>query len=171
MDAPPIGRRLKAARRLAGLTVPELAAALALPGLGAKTLGAIERGEREMRPHEIAPIADITGMPISYFAAKTGEPLWPEPAGLGQGVEERLARMEDRFDAHARNVERLLAAQTGVLASIKNAQRQASETITEASEVWAARLSETSARILEEAERAARSRESARDRRAKPRSQ
>src|SRR4051812_44910287 len=85
MDAPPIGRRLKAARHLAGLTVPELAAALALPGLGAKTLGAIERGEREMRPQEIAPIADITGMPISYFAAKTGEALWPEPDGTTVG--------------------------------------------------------------------------------------
>jgi transcriptional regulator with XRE-family HTH domain len=167
MDAPPIGRRLKAARHHAGLSVTELAAALALPGLGAKTLGAIERGEREMRPQEIAPIADVTGMPPSYFAAKTGEALWPEPAGLGQGVAALLARQTELLG----KIERLLADQTDVLTSIKNAQRQASDTITEASEVWAARLSETSARILAEAERAAQSQESERDRRAKPRSQ
>lgn len=67
MDPATTGRRMKAARSLIPLTVPELAARLDLPGLGAKTLGSIERGERALRPHEVAPIAQALEVPEEFL--------------------------------------------------------------------------------------------------------
>jgi transcriptional regulator with XRE-family HTH domain len=96
----PTGRRIKAARELLGVTVPELAARLDLPGLGDKTLGNIERGQRELRAHEVAPLARALEVPASWLVGEDN------PAG-----EERLARMEAQLAAHAQTVERLLRDQ------------------------------------------------------------
>src|SRR5688500_4215510 len=66
---PGIPQRLRAVRALADLTVEQLADKMNLPGLGAKTLGAIERGERDLRPHELPVIAAACDVPPEFFTA------------------------------------------------------------------------------------------------------
>lgn len=89
MDTVDLPRRLKAARVLADLTVTQLAAKLDTPGFGAKTLGAIERGERSIRPHEIRVLADAVGVPETFFT----EPL-AGSVGSAMAIDDRLARLE-----------------------------------------------------------------------------
>lgn len=55
---------------LADVTVEQLAAKLDTPGLGAKTIGAIERGERAVRPHELRVLAEALDVPIEFFSAE-----------------------------------------------------------------------------------------------------
>lgn len=69
MDTADAPRRLRAARVLADLTVQQLADKLDTPGLGAKTIGAIERGERAVRPHEIRVVAEALNVPVEFFTA------------------------------------------------------------------------------------------------------
>ncbi len=94
MDNASTARRLKAARQLADppLTVEELAAKLSLPGLGYKTLGNIERGDREIRPHEIQPIADALGVPATFLTGLQAAPAPPD------GIEQRVAHIEAQLD-------------------------------------------------------------------------
>lgn len=80
VDAADTGRRLQAARALAGLERRTLAKALDIPGLGEKTLGAVERGEREMKSHEVAPIANVLGVSPAFFTA--------DLSTLGEGAAE-----------------------------------------------------------------------------------
>lgn len=67
-------QRLRAARVLADLTVEQLAAQIDTKGLGAKTLGAVERGERSLRRHEIEIIAEATGVPEWFLSDGFEEP-------------------------------------------------------------------------------------------------
>ncbi len=93
MDNASTARRLKAARQLADppLTVEQLAAKLNLQGLGAKTLGSIERGSRELRPHEADPIARALGVPPSFL---TGI----EVAAPQASADDHLTRIERQLD-------------------------------------------------------------------------
>jgi transcriptional regulator with XRE-family HTH domain len=56
-----VGRRIKAARSLKQVTVEELADLIGIPGLGAKTIGNIERGDRPLRNHEAVLLAQALG--------------------------------------------------------------------------------------------------------------
>jgi transcriptional regulator with XRE-family HTH domain len=60
-------RRIRAARIVAGLTVEELAAKMHRRGLGTKTLGKIERVERDAAPHELEQIAEATNVPLWFL--------------------------------------------------------------------------------------------------------
>lgn len=74
MAPTPEAQRLRAARVLADLTVGQLAARIDTKGLGAKTLGAVERGERTLRRHEIEIIAKATGVPEWFLSDGFEEP-------------------------------------------------------------------------------------------------
>ena len=79
-----IGRTVAGAREMLGWDQGDLAAAVAEQGtlMSARTLGRIERGEREPRAGELAAIADVLGVPISWFY--TG-PEWLESANVKGG--------------------------------------------------------------------------------------
>lgn len=93
MDSVSTGRRIKAARQLNRLTVPQLAARLNLPGLGEKTLGKIERNERDLRTHEVAPLAQALDVPAGFL---TGEDSAgpSEPDDPLEAIHQRLAAIE-----------------------------------------------------------------------------
>lgn len=68
MDPQETRRRIRAARVLADVTVEQLAAKLGA-GLGSKTLGMIERGERDVHTRELRDIAAACGLPYEFFTA------------------------------------------------------------------------------------------------------
>ena len=117
MDTVPIGRRLKAARQLADITVDELASRLDLPGLGAKTIGNIERGDRDIRPHEVEPIARVLEVPASFLVGDNpaGQPqLEGELAGILQDIKAQLARQTEVLEeirGYAADAKRMLEEQ------------------------------------------------------------
>lgn len=98
VDTEDIRRRLKAGRALAepteeeiaarserkrdfvGITMGELAERLDEPGLGFKTLGAIERGDREARRRDLIVIADALALPAEFFSVSPRE-LYQRLAG------------------------------------------------------------------------------------------
>lgn len=113
MDREATGRRIKAARQLISLTVPELAARMDLPGLGAKTLGNIERGDRELRPQEIASLASALEVPEAFL---TGE----KPAGESQlDVIEQLLR--DDVEERRQQRDEIIARLDRLEAALKSA--------------------------------------------------
>jgi transcriptional regulator with XRE-family HTH domain len=59
-----IGRRVRAARAYAGLTIGALADSL---GMGARTIKRIECGERDARRYELIGIAEACGLPREFF--------------------------------------------------------------------------------------------------------
>jgi transcriptional regulator with XRE-family HTH domain len=138
MDGEPTGRRIKAARTLLNLTVPELAKRLDLPGLGDKTLGSIERGERDLRPQELAPLAAALGVPERFLThgfesetqtgAKIAEapPLDPELSALTQ-TRDALAGILAQIQAQ-------LAEQTEVLNEIRQLLTSDQQVTTETQE-------------------------------------
>ena len=94
-DDAEIARRVRAARIIADLrTVEELAERIGARGLGAKTLGAIERAERRPRRMELREIAEACGLPPEFFSAD----LWELAATDGGGVQDRLTALEERID-------------------------------------------------------------------------
>lgn len=102
-DEAEIARRVRAARLIADIrTVEELAQRIDARGLGAKTIGAIERGERDAKRMELREIAEACGLPEEFFTAD----LWSLAGGAGgegtggtpgAAVEERLAAIEGRL--------------------------------------------------------------------------
>lgn len=86
-----MSRRLKAARALAGLTVTGLAKRLDLPDLGAKSLGNVERGQRDLKPQEIQPLVEALG--VGGFLI---EDALPSPQ-LDQ-IEASLTQLHARLD-------------------------------------------------------------------------
>lgn len=109
MDSEETRRRLRAGRALAGITVEQLAERLG-PGLGAKTLYNVERGEREIRPMELREVARACGLPFAFFVMDFGEldvveHLWPtdqdmEALGLkpGQVIGAALERLQQEAE-------------------------------------------------------------------------
>jgi transcriptional regulator with XRE-family HTH domain len=96
---PTEAQRLKAARVLADVTVPELAKTLDTKGLGAKTLGAIERGERQMRPHETALLAKALDVPEWFLTDGLAPPI--EEPSLAEKVERLEYQMQTVLDVLA----------------------------------------------------------------------
>jgi len=62
-----IGRRLRAARILAGLEQDQLAEALQIRGLGRRNISAVENGERELKPQERDAICALLGLDRRWF--------------------------------------------------------------------------------------------------------
>lgn len=86
---------MRAARCIAGLhTVDELAARVATRGLGKKTLGRIERGERGVAEMELAQIARACDLPLEFFTADLRTALRTEP----EATAPRLCSIEARLD-------------------------------------------------------------------------
>lgn len=109
-------RRLRAARVLAGVeTREELAERVNLAKLGAKTIGKIERGERALEEHEIPPIADALGIPVSFFTDGPG-------ASDARKAFQQLDRIETavaEFQAWAeRAVDRIIQDRTEAIARV-----------------------------------------------------
>jgi transcriptional regulator with XRE-family HTH domain len=84
VDRDEISRRLRAARALAvptedelaarkrpvvGITVEELAARVGQDGLGAKTIGNMERGDGPALKPQLREIAEACGVPYAFFTA------------------------------------------------------------------------------------------------------
>lgn len=86
-------RRLKAARALAGVTVPELAARAPVKanGITANLIGETERQERDARPMELRVIAEGLGLPEWLL---TGEIT--SEAQLLADILDRVDRLADR---------------------------------------------------------------------------
>lgn len=76
---PSVPRRVRAARALAGLSVKDLAIGLDEPGLGERTLGKIEAGERVAQRSELQRIADVCGLPYGFFTVDLSAALGGEP--------------------------------------------------------------------------------------------
>jgi transcriptional regulator with XRE-family HTH domain len=96
-----VGRRIKAARSLKRVTVEELAVLVDLQGLGAKTIGNIERGDRPLRPHEAVLLADALEVPVDFLLgeAPAGAAQLDTIEGLLREVIERLDVIEARVAA------------------------------------------------------------------------
>lgn len=92
-----VGRRVRALRRAGGYeNTGALTAKLNLPRFGAKTLGEVERGKRQLFPHERAEVArvlEVDETDISH--PKTGT---------------QLDRIEALLQGNARMIEMVLAA-------------------------------------------------------------
>lgn len=80
---------------MAGLTVNQLAAKINRKNLGAKTLGKVERGERDLEDHEVPVIAKATGVP-EWFLQRgfDGEDTEPELAEVVESLSHRVATLE-----------------------------------------------------------------------------
>jgi transcriptional regulator with XRE-family HTH domain len=107
-----IGRRMKAARSLKQVTVDELADLIGIQGLGAKTIGNIERGDRPLRNHEAVLIAQALDVPVAFL-------LGANPAGQHQlDVIEQLLRedAEERRQQREEIIERLEALEAHLTA-------------------------------------------------------
>lgn len=66
-----VGRRLKDARRAAGMTRDALGRAL---GVGTQTLRRYETGERRIPPARLAAAAVLLGLPLSWFFREADAP-------------------------------------------------------------------------------------------------
>lgn len=112
-DDAEIARRVRAARIIADLrTVEELAERIGTRGLGAKTLGAIERGERRPRGMELREIADACRLPPEFFSAD----LWDLAAGDSGDVQDRLTELERRMERLEGSGADVLGDRTGRMA-------------------------------------------------------
>jgi hypothetical protein len=115
-------------------------------------------------------LAEALDTTEEYITHGEGERRQPRSArAVDTDIAERLGTIEDRLDdlhAQRNGFMVLLEQQTTILARIEEATR----TLDAAGEKWANRLSTTTRRIFEEAERDVQSREEARDRRATQRS-
>jgi transcriptional regulator with XRE-family HTH domain len=92
-----IGRRIQAARVLAGLSRVGLARTTAI---GERQLRGIEYGDRRPSSDDVARIAAATGLPLAFFSIDLSaleDPLGVIAAQLRE-VDERLARIEISLD-------------------------------------------------------------------------
>lgn len=94
-DAEDIRRRIRAARVLAGMErVDDLAEAINRRGFARDTIYEVERGKRPVGDHELAWIAEATGIAPAFFRvdfATLGDQSGSEP---GETLQEQLARHE-----------------------------------------------------------------------------
>jgi transcriptional regulator with XRE-family HTH domain len=94
MDSEETRRRLKAARALAGLSVPALATRIDRSNeLGERTLRKIESGERPLRPMELRVYLEACGLPYEFLTANLADLGHSDP-----GLEERLAVIESMLE-------------------------------------------------------------------------
>ena len=112
---PELGRRLRAARELAGLrSVEALAAAINEPGLGTQKLRELERGEKTPAPRDLAAIADACGVSRSFFtapdAAVRNPPEEQQPAPALEGAVERLGQQEAQIMERLERIEDALSS-------------------------------------------------------------
>lgn len=73
-------------RNHVGITTDELAARVNEPGLGFKTLGAIERGERGVQRSELIVIAEAMEMPFAFFTLERWQLLEALAGGGAPGI-------------------------------------------------------------------------------------
>ena len=105
-------RRLRAARALAGYsTVEALARALDEPGLGARTLRAIEQSKRDPAPRDLRVIADACGVSIEFLTGPDDLVRHPAPgsepipdASLARAVERLYAMLDERAERVSEDV-------------------------------------------------------------------
>jgi transcriptional regulator with XRE-family HTH domain len=93
-DNATIGRRLTAARQIAGLTRDQLAARIDTGKLGYQTIGKIERGERRLERHEAPMFAAALDVSPEFFYATD------EPAASDidlSGLEAQLAKINNHL--------------------------------------------------------------------------
>lgn len=96
-------RRMRAARVLAGLTVPKLAERIPDENrMGERTLRKLESGESELRPKEMREIAEACDLPYEFFTVDFSR--LPE---LNEGAGDLAGRM-DELEAELAEVRELL---------------------------------------------------------------
>lgn len=93
LPADEIRRRIRAARALAGITVDELSGRLDGQRLSTKTLGNIERGDRDARPMELRAIAAACGVSYAFFTVDFS--TLPEGIGQEGSLHHRIALLEE----------------------------------------------------------------------------
>ena len=124
IDETELRRRLKAARALTaptetesaqrsprtqatetGITVDELADRIDETGLGRKTLGAIERGERKVQRSELIVMAEALELPLAFFTLTRGQLLealgGAGAPGIGGATGRRLQGGQPSREHHA----------------------------------------------------------------------
>jgi transcriptional regulator with XRE-family HTH domain len=110
-----IGRRLKAARTAAGMkTRKELTDAAGLKRVGDKVLGMIERGQRQLEPHEAEAFAQALNVDVRTFY---DEPDGTQLDRLEQAVAD-ITRREVRAQEDRDAITALLAQQSKILLDI-----------------------------------------------------
>lgn len=121
-----IRRRVKAARALAGLSIPALAEAVNEPGLGDRTIRAME-GEkgRPFRKMELEAIARVCGLPYAFFTVDFAR--LPELEGELVDVH----GVADRVGAPLREIQTRLAAIEDEL-GLRDVARSTNRSLTEA---------------------------------------
>lgn len=97
MESVDIGRRMRAARALAGFEhIADLAKAIGEEGLSAATLGDIERGERPWRLRELRAIAVACQVPLGFL--RDPDPFRPSDEEL-EWLGRWIAREQERRGA------------------------------------------------------------------------
>lgn len=110
LDMVDLGRRLRAARELAGLrSVEALAKVLDEPGLGVSTLRAIEQGTREARNMELRAIAEACGVPYDFFTTDVAD-----LAGHNRALDVKLDTVTERL-AHLETLMLRVSNKVGLL--------------------------------------------------------
>lgn len=84
-------RRVRAARGSVNQSLDEFAAAI---GVGRGTLVRIEAGTRTAKPHELAAMADVSGLPLAFFTVADLH----DALGEAPPEEDRLTRLEAKYD-------------------------------------------------------------------------
>jgi transcriptional regulator with XRE-family HTH domain len=168
-------KELREARRLTQPAVVERMCAVGGPRRTADPFIGL-RGYQRTKRAAVSPGAkrassrkSSTRRRTTSSAAKANDAQPRAARAVDTDLAERLGTIEDRLDdlhAQRNGFMVLLEQQTTILARIEEATR----TLDAAGEKWANRLSTTTRRIFEEAERDVQSREEARDRRATQRS-
>lgn len=110
-----IGRRLRAARRAAGMDTPKaLADAAGLARVGDKVIGQIERGNRRLLPHEGEAFAQALNIDARTFY---DDPEGTQLDRLEQAIAD-IARREDDASQEREGIRALLAQQSNILKDI-----------------------------------------------------
>lgn len=108
MAAHTTGRRLRAARTLAGYdNISEFADALNYPRLGERTLRKIEAGDRGLEDHEIIAISVLCDLSPEWFTADLT----------------RIAQVDERIEA-ALTLQELLPQLEGVVRALSQAPEE-----------------------------------------------
>ncbi len=81
MGAKELGKRVRAARAYAGLSQEELAERIQI---SQPTLARVEKGERQARWIEIIGIAEVTGLPRTWFSGELLAELDVSPETVGE---------------------------------------------------------------------------------------
>lgn len=108
-----VGQRIKVAQAQKGISVPQIAAQAGRPArFGAKTIGRVIRGQRELQPHEADWLGRVLGVPAEFFFVEAPAPGSTEDRTLAvlESVEALLQKQNGLLSRQSKILERIEAA-------------------------------------------------------------